>query len=204
MRKYNEVMARVEVTEEMKSRILKNLRSADAAPAKVVRFPNAKRYIALAACFAVVLIGVLAVTLNGRSPRVEDPTGGLITAGAPVEYKSAKALSRASGIKIRDLENLPFEATQTRYTDYGCDLAEIAYTGETQSLYYRASLSSADPSGDLNEYENVSTEEIGGLTVTLKGAVDLVYLAIYEKDGCFYSIGSTAGLTLPQLEAMLG
>lgn len=200
MSKYNEAMARVAVSEEMKNRVLTNFRSAEIKDARVVRFPNAKRVIALAACFAVVLIGVLAVKIINRQPQVGDD---LQTGGAPVEYQSAEALSRASGIKIEDLHNLPFEATEIVYTDYQTNLAEISYSDGTQSLYYRVSRGSGDNSGDYNEYEKIETKETGGVTVTLKGSGDLVYCALYEKDGCACSIGSTGGLTWRQIEKMI-
>ena len=197
--KYNEAMARVAVSEEMKSRILNELRDAGPEKTKVVRFPNAKKLIALAACFAVLLIGALVAAHVNRQPQI----GGDLTAGAPVEYKSAKALSKASGVEIEDLKDLPFEPTETVYLDYGTGLAEIAYSDGAQSLYYRVSKGGGDNSGDLNEYETVETAEIGGVTVTLKGGGGLVYCALYEKNGRSYSIGSTGGLTAEQLEALL-
>ena len=200
MSKYNEVMARVTVSEEMKNRVLNNLGSADTNQTRVVRFPNARRYIALAACFAVVLIGVLAVTMNNRQPQ---PGGDLQTAGAPVEYQSAKELSKASKIKIKDLRNLPFEAIETVYLDYQTNLAEISYSNGTQSLYYRASKGSGDNSGDYTEYEKIETEETGGVTFTLKGSGDLIYCVLFEKNGCSYSIGSTGGLTWQQIKEMI-
>ncbi len=205
MNKYNEAMARVAVSEETKTRILNEIQSAQPEPAKVVRFPNAKRYIALAACFAVVLIGVLAVTLFGRPPQIgPDPaTDGVSTGGYAAEYRSARALSRASGVKIKDLKNLPFTPSETRYLDYGIDLAEIVYADENRTLYYRASKSNPDPSGDYNEYETVETRELGGVAVTLRGSGDLIYVALYAQNGVYYSIGSAEGLTLAQLEAML-
>ena len=200
MSKYNEVMSRVTVSDEMRSRVLHHLQSADIKPAKVVRFPNAKRYIALAACFVIVIVGVLAVTLSKHPPQVGSD---LQTGGAPVEYRSAKELSKASGIRIEDLNNLPFAATETVYTDYRCNLAEISYSDGTQSLYYRVSKGSGDNSGGYNEYETAETKETGGVTVTLKGSGDLIYCALYEKNGCSYSIGSTDGLTWRQLEDMI-
>ena len=200
MNKYNRAMAHVSVSEEAKERILNSIRSEEPQKAKVVRFPNAKRYIALAACFAVVLIGVLAATVGSRPVQ---PGGDLQTGGAPVEYRSAKALSKASGIKIEDLQNLPFEATEAVYTDYQANIAEIAYSDGAQSLYYRVSEGNLDNSGDYNEYETVETAEIRGVTVTLKGSGGLWYCVLYEKGGRSYSIGSTAGLTLQQIENML-
>ena len=199
MNKYNEVMAHVTVSEEMKSRILGNLQSADQKQARVVRFPYAKRWIALAACFAVVLIGVLAVTIINRRPQV----GGDLTAGAPVEYQSAKELSKASGIRIEDLRDLPFEATEIVYLDYQTNLVEINYSDETQSLWYRVSKGSGDNSGDCTEYEKIWTKEAGGVTFTLKGDGDLAYCVLFEKKGCSYSIGSDRGLTWPQIQEMI-
>ena len=199
MNKYNEAMARVAVSEETENRILNEIRSADPKDARVVRFPNAKRYIALAACFAVVLIGVLAVTLTNRQPQ----PGGDYTGGAPVEYRSAKELSKASGIKVEDVPNLPFEPTGTVYLDYRNNLVEIAYSNGTERLYYRVSKGSGDNSGDYNEYETVETKETGGVTVTLKGSGGLVYCALYEKNRRSYSIVSTGGLTWRQIEEMI-
>ena len=205
MNKYNQAMARVAVSEETKRRILNELRAAQPAPAKTVRLPNAKKYIALAACLAVALLGVLAVTLFGRPPQIgPDPaTDGVSTGGYAAEYRSAKALSRASGVKIKDLKHLPFTPTETRYLDYGIDLAEIVYADEAHTLYYRASEGSPDPSGDYNEYDTVETRELGGVAVTLRGSGGLIYVALYEQNGVYYSLGSPEGLTPAQLEAML-
>lgn len=199
MNKYNEAMARVAVSEETKNRILNEIGKENVGRPKVVRLKNAKRYIALAASFAFVLIGVLIVALMNRQPN----TGVDLTGGPAVEYQSAKELRKASGVKIEDLQNLPFEPTETRYLDYQCNLVEIAYSDETQSLYYRVSKGRGDNSGDYNEYETVETKNTGGVTVTLKGSGELIYCALYEKGGRSYSVVSTAGLTWEQLEAMI-
>ncbi len=199
MNKYNEAMARIAVSEETKNRILNEIENADVGQPKVVRFKNAKRYIALAASFAFVLIGVLIVALMNRQPY----TGGDLTCGPAVEYQSAKELRKASGIKIDDLQNLPFEPTETLYLDYQNNLAEIVYSNETQSLYYRVSKGRGDNSGDYNDYSTVETKNTGGVTVTVKGSGELIYCALYEKGGRSYSIGSTGGLTWEQFEAMI-
>ena len=199
MNKYNEVMERVAVSEETKSRILNEVLSENNKKTKVVRFSNVKRYIALAACFALVLIGVLAVTVVNRPPQ----PGGVQTGAPAVEYQSAKELSKASGVKIKDLQNLPFEPTETVYLDYQNGLAEICYSDETQSLYYRVSKGSGDNSGDFNEYDQAETRKTGGVTLTLKGSGGLIYCALYEKGGRSYSVVSTAGLTWAQLEQMI-
>ena len=91
-------MARVAVSEETKTGILREIGAAAPGSANIARFPKAKKYIAVAACFAVALLGVLAVTLFGRPPQIgPDPaTDGVSTGGYAAEYRSARALSRAS------------------------------------------------------------------------------------------------------------
>ncbi|MCR5403142.1 MAG: hypothetical protein K6E91_04885 [Butyrivibrio sp.] len=70
MSKYNKIMERVRVDEEMKSRILENLeRECDKAPSKVRGASPLRRYIArygaIAAVFAILFIGTYAVLHNG-------------------------------------------------------------------------------------------------------------------------------------------
>jgi hypothetical protein len=199
--KYNEAMERLTVSEETRRRIMENIGARELTQTKVVRFPNVKKYISLAACLAVAVLGVLAVILF-TSPQPQVP-GDLSTGGAPVEYESAAALSKASGIKIKDLQNLPFEPAETAYLDYGINLAEIVYRSGDAALWYRVSKGSGDNSGDYNEYNEVVTEELGGVAVTMKGSGGLIYCALYEKGGRSYSLGSAEGLTREQLMQMI-
>ena len=201
MSKYNEAMERLTVSEETRARIMQNISARDLTETKVVRFANFKKYISLAACLAVAVLGVLAVIIfTSPQPTVH---GDISTGGVPVEYESAEALSKASGIKIKDLENLPFEPAETAYFDYGCNLAEIVYSRNEEQLWYRVSKGSGDNSGDYNEYNEVRTETLGGVPVTCKGSGGLIYCAVYEKGGRSCSVGSTAGLTLEQLIRMI-
>lgn len=65
--KYDELMDRIEVTPEMRQRILKNIETADLTPdKKVLRFHHLKQYLAAAACFALLITGIY--TLPQRRP----------------------------------------------------------------------------------------------------------------------------------------
>ncbi len=60
-RKYDEIMERIEITPEMRRRILDNIQDIDLSEkktAKVIR-PRWKQFGALAACFALVLVGIM-------------------------------------------------------------------------------------------------------------------------------------------------
>ena len=130
-------------------------------------------------------------------------TGGVDGIYGIKEYESAKSLSAASGINIEDLNNLPFKVSETVYNDYENNLAEIVYSDANQNIYYRVSKGSEDNSGDYNEYSKVYNKDINGITVTLKGDRELIYLVLYEKDGYSYSIGASNGLTEQQIEKMI-
>ena len=57
--KYDELMDRIEVTPEMRQRILKNIETADLTPdKKVLRLHHLKQYLAAAACFALLITGI--------------------------------------------------------------------------------------------------------------------------------------------------
>ena len=206
MNKYNKAMEHVTVSGDMKDRIIDNIKSGDLKKGKIVRFPNVKKYVAFAACLAVILIGVFIVSSQINKPKiVPEPleTGGVDGIYGIKEYKNAKTLSEASGINIEDLNNLPFKVSETVYNDHENNLVEIVYSDANQNLYYRVSKGSEDNSGDYNEYSKVYTKDINGITVTLKGDKELIYLVLYEKDGCSYSIGASNGLTEQQIEKMI-
>ena len=199
MSKYNEIMEHIAVSDDMKERITNNLQNKDLTESKIVRFPNMKRYIALAACFVLLLVGTFTISQMNKQPKIV----GDQTPWGTVEYKNAKDLSKASGIKIDDLNNIPFEVTETIYQDYKSNLVEIAYSNETDNLYYRVSKGSEDNSGDYNDYSNVYQQEINSFNVTLKGDNDLIFCVLYENGGYSYSIVSSNGLTVSQIEKMI-
>ena len=209
MNKYNEIMERLTVSDEMKKRLTEGAGKAEQSKTKVTRFAAARRFALIAACFVLLIVGVFVISgikpnENNVAPSAGGTTGSIDkTPWGSVVYKNAAELSKASGIEIADLENLPFKATETVYQDYETGLVEITYSNGVDSLSYRASKGDEDNSGDYNEYANVSEKEIGGTTVTLKGEGELFFCALYKRGGYSYSVTSTGGLTLEQLEKMI-
>ena len=217
MSKYNEIMERLTVSEKTKERLTDGIVDAEQNKSKVLQYAAARRIAAVAACF-ILLIAVVIVAANirrpapsgGGEPRSSDTAplaGGAAepadhTPWGSVLYHSAAELSEASGIPIEDLENVPFEVTETTYQDYENDLVEITYSNGEDSLYYRVSKGEGDNSGDYNEYTNVYQKEIDGAVYTLKGEGDLIFCVLYRRDGLSCSITSTNGLTPEQIEKL--
>ncbi len=207
MNKYNEIMERLTVSDQMREKLTAGIGAADRKRNGIVRASAVKRIAAIAACFVLLIVGVIIIK-NISKNEVKVTTGGYDTVGpgdtslAPKAYNSAADLSNASGIAIKDLENLPFEPTETVYQYYGNGIAEIVYSNGEEVLSYRASKGDEDNSGDYNEYGKTYQKDIGGTVYTLKGDGDLIYCALYRQDDYSYSITSTVGLTVKQIEMM--
>ena len=73
-------------------------------------------------------------------------------------------------------------------------MAQVDYTGaggETASL--RKAPGTDDVSGDYNEYSDVKTILVGGLSVTLKGEGGAYVFAVWSADGYSYSLSLSEG-----------
>ncbi|MGN0634776.1 MAG: hypothetical protein ACI4I5_00995 [Acutalibacteraceae bacterium] len=191
MRSYNLLMEHISVTPEMKRRFLQQAQSAEPYSRKPSHL-GSRMLVAVAACVVLILVGLLAAKI-GRSVQIE--IKGVETAWGTVEYQNADALSKASGIPIEDLPDIPFAAAQTTYQDYRNNLVEIRYADMEQSLSYRVSEGSMDNSGVYTQYSRVQTVSVGGVPVTLKGDGTCIALALFEKDGYSYSLFSDAGMS---------
>lgn len=204
-RKYDEVMDKIQVTPEMRRRILSNIEDMDFSEkklAKVIRFPHIRRVAAIAACLAVVLVGALTLP-NYLTPgplptdMVGNPSEGI------VEVASVRELSQAVGFDVDDLNNLPFTPEQTAYLSYWQEMAEIVYTGEGWTATYRKAPGIADVSGDSNEYTAETVIQVDGQSVALRGTGEAYVLAIWNDGDYAYSLALSQGIPDDQWEAII-
>lgn len=194
-RAYDELMDRVTVTQEMRSRILEHLHQACLAPnAKVIRFPAMKKYLSLAACLAVLLTGAAAlVRLLPNQPEI-DP--GVVQSGSGIaEAASVQELSQLAGFEMTDIPDLPFAVEQVSYTVLWEKLAQITYTGMEQTLTFRKSAGQEDNSGDYTVYQNVQEKTVGGNSVTLKGDGNTYCLVVWTDGEFAYSLRFGTGVS---------
>ena len=187
-------MEHINVTPEMRARGLEHIRQTDltaGGSAPAVRHFEFRRFAALAACLAVVLVGAL--TLPGILAPDHPDTPGVVLPAGPVEASSAAELSALAGFPVSDLENLPFAPEEVIYSLIG-DLAQIDYRAGEDRLTYRKGPGNEDVSGDYNLYELEETADVGGVAVTLRGNDGLFHLALWSREGFSYSIACTVGL----------
>ena len=193
--KYEEIMDRVEVTPEMRQRILSNLEQA-----RKPKRPALRQLMSLAACLAIVLCCWYAWKPRQQT-QVENP--GAQGAAQIENVASLEALSQKTGVPMKELTGLPFDVEATQYVSYWEKLAEIQYFGQTDSLCYRKSHGTGDNSGDYNVYSQVKTLDVSGCAVTLKGGAEGYSLAAWTDGTYAYSISASKPLTEETFRGLL-
>lgn len=203
---YKEIMDHIEVTNEMRSRILKNLVLSQEK--KLFPFQRFSRYLPVCASLLILAIG--ASTLPQMVNRITNPPPVEGVGSAPgtssIETcKSINELSRRMGFKVFGLYDFPFEVNSTEYTSYFDEIAQITYRGTDNEIIYRQSArgEETDNSGDYNEYSDVITTDLDGLSLILKGENGNYVLAIwYDNDFC-YSVRTEVGLKRAEIEHLV-
>lgn len=200
---YNEIMERIEVTEEMRRHILENLEKADFKPSKKVLFlSNHKKYLLIAAGFAVLMVSTFMFS-SIISIEQKNPPPNQLLENDIREYTSAKELSKAVGFEFHDITELPFDVQKSIYIAYWKELAEIKYYGEEQTITVRKSIGSEDNSGDYTFYSMVHEITIDTNLVTIKGNEEKYNLAVWADNGYSYSIHLTNGISENELQDII-
>ena len=189
MTKYDEVMEKLEVTPEMRARILQNVETQMAEPRKK---PNRlRRFAALAACLAILLVGAMALPKLISSPAPEESETTI--ANGMVEVASKEELSEAVGFPVKSAQSLPFFPQSIYYTSYWGEMAQIDYANGGSMACFRQSLGEEDNSGDWSEYPAQKSLTVNGCAVILKGEADSYTLAIWQDGTYSYSLSLSAG-----------
>lgn len=128
---------------------------------------------------------------------------GMLSTAQIETVDSLAALSKKTGMDMKELTGLPFAVEQTKYVSYWGALAEIQYFGGTENLRYRKSQGTEDNSGDYNVYTQVETLEIAGMSVTLKGENGAFSLAAWTDGQFAYSICVSTPLSEEAFSALL-
>lgn len=197
MAKYNEIMSRVSVTPEMRERVLSNVaahrqlkQKSPTGNGKNIR--GWMRWVpaVAAACFLLV-IGLQIYHINQPGTEPID-----VATDSIVEYSSHDELETAMGFEMPTIDELPFEVTETVYTN-SFGIARIDYygaAGENITLS-KAKDDGTNISGDYNEYNSVSNETIGGISITMKGNDGTVSLATWTEGTYAYAVSLSPGIT---------
>ncbi len=176
-------MNHLEVTADMRARVLDRLRNTD--PARSPKSVSLRRYWPMAACLALLVTagGVLLPRAAEQSP---DPPAQVVP--DMVDYGSAAELAQATGLPVEDLSVLPFQPESITYTAYWKELAQVTYTRGDQTAAYRVSAGTEDNSGIYETFGDTADLELNGRTVTLKGNGGVYPLALWTDGEYAYSL----------------
>ncbi len=209
---YNEIMNKIEIDDEMRKRVLRNIEKAD-IPEKPKINVIYRRIISMAACLALIIAGAFVYKNMSDSTITEPPSEsetvqsmGKETAATEVtdemvgtfgitECASAEELSEKLGFPVSDLKYLPFEGYEAEYSLYFGEFAQIDYINGSEIVSYRKIKGDEDISGDYNVYDDVKEITAGGISVTVKGNGGIYYVVVWQKDGYSYSISDYSGLS---------
>ena len=203
-RSYHEIMEKIEVTDEMRSRVRNNLsvHTMEKNRKKAYLF-NWKKITSMAAGIILLLIcgtfmkNVIQINQDGTSIENENPVSEII------ECQSVDILSKKAGFEVQDIRKIPFEIVSKSYQWCWGELAQIEYGGENDTVIYRKAEGEEDISGDYSEYQKVCNEKIGDINVQIKGDEELYYLAVWYWDGYSYSISIEQGTTYENIIEMV-
>ena len=199
---YREIMDQVEVTEEMRERILDGVEKKRGAQ-KAGRRRHIRSGLSLAACLALVLLGTAVVPQLFDGGTEEPPQEQTTIANGMEDVDSASALSEKVGFEVQDLTGLPFVVEHITYTSLWGETAQITYEGENQTVTYRKAPGEEDISGDYNVYDTVTEKTAGKTPVTLKGDGDGYVLALWTADGYSYALSLENPVTEEELLEIL-
>ncbi len=213
MKKYDEIMNKIEVDEAMRGRILsyvenlnleteKAVKSREESKIRQLRRRTVRNITAAAACIAILLVCTFAwPKLTG--PGELETKESVSIANGMVEVNSIDELSAAVGFQVSEVEGLPFAVENEVYTSYWDEIAQIEYTGEGETAVFRKGTGTDDVSGDYNVYSNVKEITVGANTVTLKGNTDSFTLAVWTDGDYSYSLDISSGLSEDEWAEMI-
>lgn len=205
MRKYEEIMDRVEITPQMQERILTNVSK------EVMRRKRHKvllwRNLAVAACLCLIVGNVIwQQTGKIRNRQQEEQSDEWTQMGNEiVEQADRTALEQTVGFTVEQLTHLPFTADHMEYLSYWDTMAEVVYQcGEQQITMRKAVDNGEDISGDYNVYTYVTERKAGQVSLLCKGNTEGKYsLVSFTKGSYAYVIYMQPELTEEELDAML-
>ena len=206
---YNEIMEHIEVTPEMRRRVLENVEAAMERP-QVARFSarRVKTLLSLAACAALIIFAALSMSDFHRATDTApeesaDAPFGVSAVYGIEECAGRNELSEKLGFDVAELGYLPFEAQEIEYCAYWGDMAQISYRSGDDEVTFRQARGSDDISGDYNVYGTVLTVEINGAEAELRGKDGEFSGAVWQKDGFAYSVSCSPAVPQDEIQRII-
>ena len=168
---------------------------------KVISIFRRREFMGLA---AAALLLILAFTLApGLFRPAEDP-GQEQTANPFVTYQSLEEAEKAAGFALHVPESFEGAARREIAVIDGRIIDVTYLDGEdNRILTIRKGTGEEDICGDYNEYTKEAVMDLGGLSVTVKGGEDRIFLALWQEGDYSYTVSFDEGGTEDQLKEII-
>ena len=193
MNKYRQIMDRVEVTEDMRSRVLNGIEEKTKGNNRF----RVERYWALAACLTIIIAGSVVYLRNQRSQVNPD------TQPEPYDLASSIELTEKSGIIIKDVETIAERSDKTTYKVYPSNLVEIVYDLKGESVRFRKAEGEASLFEDAVEYPEEESVLFNSTEATIKGKEGLFYLAEWTDKNYSYAMEFLSGKSKDEIVSLI-
>lgn len=194
MKRYDAVMRHIQVTQAMHARILHELAGMALQPRpKPARLFHFKKYLSIAACLLLLLVGMGVLSHLFLFPSPANPPVQAVP--DMVHCASPSELAQTVGFASPQVRALPFHAETVTYMAYWHELAQVTYSGEGQTAVIRKAFGSEDISGDFSAYTHTEKIALGTGAVTLKGTEGSYTLALWTNEEFSYSLKLSKGLS---------
>lgn len=201
---YDELMSRIQVTDAMRARVLHRLEQDAPSVSRSRSRPRLRPALAAAACLAVLVAGISVLPRMYAPTPLPTPSGPLTVTPGLQDVSSAAELAETVGFGVSDLQGLPFLVEQSTYTAYNGTMAQIRCEGGDQWALFRKSAGTEDNSGDYTAYAAQLSYDLNGLSITLKGDTQDLYLLAVWTDGTYsYSLKLSAPLSQTQWDDLI-
>lgn len=212
MAKYDEIMEHIEVSDEMNSRVLKNIEAhfeKEDAPSTPRKEPSAaasrngsnriapKWMVTICVMAALTMLCIYPLmnlfTIHYNMEYQASPQGE----SSSFKAESIDELSEAVGFTVPEVEGIPFEVIDVRYYGYGDnDSVSIIYIGEADKrLYFDMSRAKERFSGGYLGLEYNKTVKVLSMDVTLEkySLFEEFYAASWTDADFGYALQITGG-----------
>lgn len=168
---------------------------------KVISIFRRREFMGLA---AAALLLILAFTLApGLFRPAEDPGQEQVT-NPFVTYQSLEEAEEAAGFALSVPESFEGAARREIAVIDGRIIDVTYLDGEdNRILTIRKGTGEEDISGDYNEYTKEAVMDLGGLSVTVKGGEDRIFLALWQEGDYSYAVSFDEGGTEDQLKEII-
>lgn len=145
------------------------------------------------------------ITLEGNIVKISANPDSMNAVQIPNPFTDYAALSeavKAAGFELlvpEKVNGVPQSGVQTMNDE----MIQVFYGDEDNDVCIRKAPGNGDVSGDYNVYSQITVVDANGISVTLKGKNNLVYLAVWNNGEYTYSVSTRTGMSNSDMVALV-